>query len=70
MNLPINTLKELDSFVQELDKEYNLTERETAIREIARALISVTHDEYYDNTDSDDKSYCVIADACRSFVEA
>ena len=69
MQFPINTLKELDEMVARMDNDYHLTDREIAIREIARALISATHDEYYNNTDSYDKSYCVIAGACRAFVE-
>ena len=69
MQLPINTLKELDKMVDRMYKDYHLTDRELAIREIARALISATHDEYYNNTDPYDKSYSVIADTCRTFVE-
>lgn len=69
MQLPISTLEMLDEMVKRMDKDYHLTDREIAIREIARALISATHDEYYNNTDSYDESYCVISSACRAFVE-
>lgn len=69
MQLPINTLKKLDKMVDRMYKDDHLTDREIAIREIARALISATHDEYYNNTDPYDKSYSVIADTCRIFVE-
>ena len=69
MQLPINTLKMLDEMVKRMDKDYHLTDREIAIREIARALISATHDEYYNTTDSYDESYEIIACACSTFVK-
>lgn len=69
MQLPIRTLEMLDEMVKRMDKDDHLTDREIAIREIARALINATHDEHYNNTDSYDESYCVIASACRTFVE-
>lgn len=68
MELPISTLRELDEFVSKLDEELGLTDRQTAIREAARLLISLTHDEHYDNTDAFDERYGIIATACRTFT--
>lgn len=68
MELPISALRELDEFVSKLDEELGFTDRQTAIREAARLLISLTHDEHYDNTDAFDERYDIIATACRTFT--
>ena len=69
MELPIKTLRELDEYVGKLDNELGLTDRQIAIREAARLLVYLTHDEHYAQTDAFDQSYCVIADACRAFIK-
>lgn len=70
MELPIKTLNELDEYVGKLDNEFGLTDRQIAIREAARLLVYLTHDEHYAQTNAFDQSYCAIAGACRAFVEA
>ena len=70
MKLPIELLKQIDKYVNELDNEFSLTDRQVAIREAARLLVYLTHDEHYAQTDAFDQSYADIADACRAFVEA
>ena len=68
MELPISVLRELDEFISKLDEEHCLTDRQTAIRETARLLISLTNDEHYDTTDASDKKYHAIAWACQNFL--
>lgn len=70
MKLPIELLKQIDEYVNELDNECGLTDRQVAIKEAARLLVSLTHDEHYGNTDAFDQSYSTIACACQTFVEA
>ena len=70
MELPIDLLKQIDEFVAKLDDDYVVLPRHIAIREAARLLVCLTHDEYYGKIDAFDKSYDAIADACRAFVEA
>ena len=69
MELPIDLLKDLDVFVGKLDEDDCFSDRHVAIRETARLLISLTHDEHYGINDAFDKKYCTIAGACRAFVE-
>lgn len=68
MKLPINALRELDAFVSKLDETDCILDRHIAIREAARLLIYLTHDEYYGNTDAFDEKYSIIATACRTFT--
>ena len=68
MNLPINLLKELDEFVGKLDESDCVIDRHIAIRETARLLISLTHDEHYSINDSFDKKYRDITNACQHFM--
>lgn len=70
MKLPIEFLKQIDKYVNELDNEFSLTNRQIAIKEAARLLAYLTHDEHYAQTNAFDQSYADIADACRAFVEA
>ena len=70
MKLPIELLKQIDDYINELDNEIGLTYRQVAIREAARLLVCLAHDEHYAQTDAFDQSYDNIADACRTFVEA
>ena len=70
MELPIDLLNELDKFVCILDETDCILDRHIAIREAARLLISLTHDEYYNVTDPFDKKYSDISDACQHFTEA
>ena len=69
MELPMDLLNELDKFVCVLDETDCSLDRHIAIRETARLLISLTHDEYYNVTDPFDKKYTDIANVCQSFVE-
>ena len=68
MNLPIYLLKDLDVFVGKLDEDDCYTDRQVAIRETARLLISLTHDEHYDVIDASSKKYRDITDACQHFM--
>ena len=68
MELPISALRELNEFVSKLDEEDRLTDRQIAIRETARLLISLTHDEHYGTIDASDKKYNAIAWACQTFI--
>lgn len=68
MELPISVLRELDEFVSKLDEGDCLTNRQIAIRETARLLISLTHDEHYGTINASDKKYNAIAWACQTFV--
>ena len=69
MELPISLLKELDEFVGKLDESDCVIDRHIAIRETARLLISLTHDEHYGIEDAFDKKYRDITDACQHFTE-
>ena len=69
MELPINSLRELNEFVSKLDELDCILSRHIAIREVARLLICLTHDEHYNVVDPFDKKYDVIANACQTFVE-
>lgn len=64
MELPINALSELNE--DELDC---ILSRHIAIREAARLLICLTHDEHYNVVDPFDKKYDVIANACQTFLD-
>lgn len=68
MELPIDLLNELDKFVCILDETDCSLDRHIAIREAARLLISVTHDEYYNVANPFDKKYSDIAEACQHFT--
>ena len=69
MELPIDLLTKLDEFVSKLDENDCVLDRHIAIRETARLLISLTHDEHYSVIDPFDKKYRDISEACQSFVE-
>ena len=69
MKFPISLLRKLDEFVGTLDEEDCYSDRHIAIREAARLLIYLTHDEYYDVVNTFDIKYNDIADVCRKFVE-
>ena len=68
MELPIDLLKELDEFVGKLDEDDCFSDRHVAIRETARLLISLTHEEHYSINDAFDKRYRDIADVCQHFM--
>lgn len=68
MKFPISLFRELDEFVGTLDEEDCYSNRHIAIREAARLLISLAHDEYYDVVNAFDKKYDDIIDACHEFV--
>ena len=61
-------LDELDKFVCILDETDCSLDRHIAIRETARLLVSLTHDEYYNVTDPFDEKYSDIAEACQHFT--
>lgn len=69
MKFPISLLRELDEFVGTLDEEGCYSNRHIAIKDAARLLIYLAHDEYYDIVNAFDKKYDDIANACRKFVE-
>lgn len=52
MNLPIDALKQIDDFVQKCNEQSYLTPRQRAIRETAKLLVFLTHDEHLNNTDT------------------
>ena len=68
MELPMDLLNELDKFVCALDETDCSLDRHIAIRDVARLLIYLTHDEYYDIVDAFDKKYSDIADVCQHFT--
>lgn len=68
MKFPISLLRELDEFVSTLDEENCSTDRQIAIREAARLLICLTHDEHYAQIDAFDQKYSIIACACETFT--
>ena len=61
-------LNELEELVSKLD-EHCVLDRHIAIREVARLLICLTHEEHYNDTDAFDQSYGIIASACQAFIE-
>lgn len=66
MELPLQTIRELDEFVCKADEENDLTDRELAIREAARFFICLTHEERYNEIDGSAKCYRAIIDTlCR-----
>ena len=69
MELPIDLLTKLDEFVSKLDENDCVLDRHIAIRETARLLISLTHDEHYDVIDAYVEKYRDITDACQHFME-
>ena len=68
MELPNELCKQLDDFVYKLDAENCVIDRHIAIREVARLLICLTYDEYYNQIDAFDKKYRDISDACQTFI--
>ena len=70
MKLPVKLLTQIDEYVNELDNEYSLTDRQIAIREAARLLICLTHDEHYAQIDAFDQKYSSIACVCETFTNA
>ena len=69
MELPSELCKQLDDFVYKLDAENCVIDRHIAIREVARLLICLTYDEYYNKIDAFDKKYRDISDACQTFIK-
>lgn len=67
MKLPIELLKQVDDWGLQLDNEYHLTDRQIAIKEALRLLISLTHDEYYHQDDPYDEYYSKVASTCATF---
>lgn len=57
-------LKQIDDWCLQLDCEHHLTDRQIAINEALRLLISLTHDEYYNQDDPYDEYYAQVASAC------
>ena len=68
MELPIDILKELDEFVGKLDESDCVIDRHVAIRETARLLISLTHDEHYGINDGFDNRCRGVSRAWQHFV--
>ena len=69
MELQSELCKQLDDFVYKLDAENCVIDRHIAIREVARLLICLTYDEYYNKIDAFDKKYRDISDACQTFIK-
>lgn len=66
MNIPFNTVRELDKFVNELDNSNLTLPRHLAIREAARFFICLINEEVYDECDASAKHYKKIIDTlCR-----
>ena len=68
MELLIDVLEKVNNFVAQLDEECHLTARQQAIREAARLLIYLTHDEFYNSNDTTSIDYLDIAEKCTAFV--
>ena len=68
MKFLTSLFRELDEFVNTLNKEGCYSGRRLAIRETAILLISLACDEYYNSISASDKKYDDIANACRKFV--
>lgn len=64
----MSLLNELDKFVCVLDETDCYLDRHIAIREAARLLINLMHDEYYNVTNPFDKKYSDITDVCQHFT--
>lgn len=64
----MDLLNELDKFVGILDETDCYLDRHIAIRETARLLINLMHDEYYNVTNPFDKKYSDIVDVCQRFT--
>lgn len=69
MKLPIELLKQVDDWGLQLDCEYSLTDRQIAIKEAIRLLVSLTHDEYYHQDDPYDEYYSTVAATCATLSE-
>ena len=66
MNIPFNTVRELNKFVDELDNSNLTLPRHLAIREAARFFICLINEERYDECDAFAKHYEKIIDTlCR-----
>lgn len=68
MELPIDVLKKIDTFVGQLDEESHLTSRQEAIRETARLLVYLTHDEFYGDDNLSVSDYLDISKMCTDFM--
>ena len=69
MKLPIELLKQVDDWGLQLDGEYHLTDRQNAIREAIRLLVSLTHEEYYRQGNPYDEYYSTVASECATLSE-
>lgn len=66
MNIPFNTIRELNKFVDKLDNSNLTLPRHLAIREAARFFICLVNEELYDECDASSKHYKKIIDTlCR-----
>ena len=61
-------LSELEELVRKLD-ENCILDRHLAIKEAARLLLYLAHEEYHANISVFDQSYSIIAGSCRAFIE-
>lgn len=68
MELPIDVLEKVNDFVGQLDEECHLTSRQHAIRETARLLVFLTHDEFYGDDCLTMKKYDEITKMCQDVI--
>ena len=68
MELPIDVLEKVNDFVGQLDEEGHLTARQEAIRETARLLILLTHDEFYGDDSLTTERYEEITEMCDNLI--
>ena len=68
MELPIDVLEKVDEFVGKLDEESHLTFRQQAIRDVARLLVYLTHDEFYNTSDIPNLKYLELSEKCTDFI--
>ena len=66
MNIPFNTIRELNKFIDELNNSNLTLPRHLAIREAAKFFICLVNEEVYDECDASAKHYKKIIDTlCR-----
>lgn len=68
MKLPIDVLEKVNAFVEQLDGESHLTSRQEAIKEAARLLVLLTHDEFYGDDNLSTTDYLSISEMCANFI--
>ena len=62
MNIPFNTIRELNKFIDDLDNSNLTLPRHLAIREAARFFVCLINEEVYDECNVSAKHYKKIID--------